>query len=119
MVKEGKELDPDDARFSSNYLIRAVVERVVFLYARKNCGGGQGKFNDVLQLVQDHASKLPEPPTKGITGVLKKLGDNRSSYSYELLGNGVHGGHVPSAADNRSNWESVQPSLEYLLSKLK
>lgn len=119
MVKEGKELDPDEARFSSNYLIRAIVERVVFLYARKQCGGGQGKFNDVLQLVQNHASQQPEPPTKGITGVLKKLGDNKSSYSYELLGNGVHGGHVPSASDNRSNWESVQPSLEYLLSKLK
>jgi len=119
MVKEGKELDPDEARFSCNYLIRAVVERVVFLYARKHCGGGQGKFNDVLQLVQRHASQLPDPPTKGVVGVLKKMGDGKTSYSYELLGNGVHGGHVPSASDNRSNWESVQPSLEYLLSKLK
>ncbi len=119
MVKEGKELSPDEARFSSNYLIRAIVERVVFLYARKHCGGGQGKFNDVLQLVQGHASQLPEPPSKGIVGVLKKMGDGKTSYSYELLGNGVHGGHVPSASDNRSNWESVQPSLEYLLSKLK
>lgn len=119
MVKEGKDLDPEEARFSSNYLIRAVVERVVFLYARKYCGGGQGKFNDVLQLVQSHAAQQPDPPSKGIVGVLKKLGDGKTSYSYELLGNGVHGGHVPSASDNRSNWESVQPCLEYLLSRLK
>lgn len=119
LVSEGKELHPDDARFSCNYLNRVILERIVYLYATKHGVGRDGDFADVVQRVIQHAKKSPEPPAKGVANVLTKTADKRSSYSYELMSNPVHGGSIPSGADNRSNWETLQPALEYLLARMK
>lgn len=119
LVGEGKELHPDDARFSCNYLNRVILERVVHLYATKHGVGRDGDFADVVQRVIGHAKKSADPPARGIANVLTKTADKRSSYSYELMSNPVHGGSIPSGADNRTNWETLQPALEYLLARLK
>lgn len=115
LVKEGKELDPDEARFSCNYLNRVILERIVFLYAKKHGVGAHGDFGDIVQRVIEHAKKSSAPPSKGVANVLTKTADKRSSFSYEMLSNPVHGGGIPSGADNKSNWETLQPALEYLL----
>lgn len=119
LVGEGKELHPDEARFSCNYLNRVILERIVHLYAKKHGVGGQGEFAEVMQRVINHTKASESPPTKGVTNVLTKTADKRSTYSYELMSNPIHGGSVPSGADNRANWETLQPALEYLLTKLK
>jgi hypothetical protein len=62
---------------------------------------------------------LAIPPARGIVNVLNKTADKRSSYSYEIMSNPVHGGSIPTGADNRANWETLQPALEYLLARLK
>jgi hypothetical protein len=119
LVTEGKEQSPDDARFSCNYLNRVILERVVHLYAKKFGVGGQGEFGEVVQRVITHAKSLPTPPSKGISITLIKTADRKASYSYEIMSSSVHGGMIPSGADNRSNWESLQPALEYLLGQMK
>lgn len=119
LVGEGKDLNPDDARFSCNYLNRVILERIIHLYATKYGVGRGGDFADVVRRVIDHAKTLEPPPIKGIVNVLNKTADKRSSYSYEIMSNPVHGGSVPSGEDNRTNWETLQPALEYLLSKMK
>ncbi|THF65615.1 hypothetical protein E6C76_08570 [Pseudothauera nasutitermitis] len=119
LVAEGKELNPDEARFSCNYLNRVILERVVHLYATKHGIGRDGDFGQVVQRVIDHAKASAQPPSKGIANVLTKTADKKTSYSYEQMSNPVHGGSIPSGADNKSNWENLQPVLEYLLSKLK
>lgn len=119
LVKEGKELNPDDARFSCNYLNRVILERIVHLYATKHGVGRDGEFAEVVQRVVCHAKKWDHPPSKGIVNILNKTADKRTSYSYEIMSNPIHGGSIPSGADNRANWETLQPALEYLLSNLK
>lgn len=119
LVKEGKELHPDEARFSCNYLNRVILERVVHLYAKKFGVGAQGEFSDVVQRIITHAKSSSDPPSKGVALVLTKTADKRASYSYEIMSNPVHGGMIPSGADNRTNWESLQPALEYLLDQMK
>ncbi len=119
LVKEGKELNPDDARFSCNYINRVVLERVIYQYVKKHGVGGHGDFSDVVQRVITHAKASSGPPSKGIALVLTKAADKKTMYSYEIMSNAVHGGSIPSGADNRSNWENLQPALEYLLSRLK
>ena len=119
LVSEGKELHPDEARFSCNYLNRVILERIVHLYATKHGVGRDGDFSDVVQRVIRHAKNSADPPARGIANVLTKTADKRSSYSYELMSNPVHGGSIPSGADNRSNWETLQPALEYLLARMK
>jgi hypothetical protein len=119
LVGEGKELHPDEARFSCNYLNRVILERIVHLYATKHGVGRDGEFAEVVQRVIAHAKKSEDPPTKSISNVLTKTADKKSSYSYELMSNPIHGGSIPSGADNRANWETLQPALEYLLARIK
>ncbi len=119
LVGEGKDLHPDEARFSCNYLNRVILERIVYLYATRHGIGREGDFADVVQRVNRHAKDSADPPTRGIANVLTKTADKRSSYSYELMSNPVHGGSIPSGADNRTNWETLQPVLEYLLARIK
>lgn len=119
LVGEGKALHPDDARFSCNYLNRVILERIVHLYATQHGVGRDGDFAEVVQRVIQHAKGAEYPPSKGIANVLTKTADKRSSYSYELMSNPIHGGSIPSGADNRANWETLQPALEYLLARLK
>lgn len=119
LVGEGKELHPDDALFSCNYLNRVILERIVHLYATKHGVGRDGDFAEVVQRVIRHAKESENPPAKSVANVLTKTADKRSSYSYELMSNPIHGGSIPSGADNRANWETLQPALEYLLARLK
>lgn len=119
LVSEGKTQHPDEARFSCNYLNRVILERIVHLYATKHGVGREGDFADVVQRVIRHAKASSEPPTKGIGNVLTRTADKKYSYSYELMSNPIHGGSIPSGADNRTNWETLQPALEYLLARLK
>lgn len=119
LVREGKELHPDEARFSCNYLNRVILERIVHLYATKHGVGREGDFTDVVQRVIAHAKKSVNPPSRGIANTLTNTSGKRFSYSYELMSNPVHGGSIPSGADNRTNWETLQPALEYLLARLK
>ena len=119
LVREGKEQHPDEALFSCNYLNRVILERIVYLYATKHGIGRDGHFADVVQRVIVHINKSENPPSKNIANTLTNTSGKQFSYSYELMSNPVHGGSIPSGADNRSNWETLQPALEYLLARLK
>jgi hypothetical protein len=119
LVSEGKGTDPDDAAFSSNYLVRVILERIVHLYAKKHGVGAHGEFSAVVERVIEHALSSAQPPSKGTAIVMKKSADKKSAYSYEILSNPVHGGSIPTGADNRANWDSLEPALEYLLLALK
>lgn len=119
LVREGKESNPDSALFSCNYLNRVILERIVYLYASKHGVGRDGDFAAVVQRVIKHGQDAADPPSKGVVNVLTKTADKKASYSYEIMSNPVHGGSVPTGADNRANWETLQPALDYLLAKLK
>lgn len=120
MVIEGKETSCEDACFSGNYLIRAILERVVYAYCKKFGLGLKGELEPAILRTVDHAMKRPHPPTKDIEGVLRTAGSAKyGPHSPQTLGNGVHGGRIPTAADNRRNWETLQPALAYLLAQLK
>jgi hypothetical protein len=119
LIREGKELSPDDALFSCNYLNRVILERIVYLYAKKHGVGGNGEYTAVVQRVVEHAKKSTDAPTKSVVNVLNKTADRKSSFSYEVVSNPVHGGSVPTGSDNRAHWETLQPALEYLLARLK
>lgn len=118
MVAEGKQhTDCEDNRFGANYLIRATLERSVHLYAKVNGVGVDGMDLDkAIHAVVEHAKKRMPPVSKGIAGVLTTAaGDRQAKHGLQALGNGVHGGKVPTASDNRANWETLQPALQYLL----
>lgn len=118
LVKEGKDTDPDEAPFSCNYLNRVILERLVHLYAKKHGVGGQGSFDEVVLRVITHAKQQQPPVSKGIENTLKKCSDKRTAYSYEIMSSAIHGGTIPTGKDNRSNWDTLAPAFEYLMSHL-
>jgi hypothetical protein len=73
----------------------------------------------VLERVIANANQSVEKPTRGIVNILKKSGDRKSSFSYEIISNPIHGGAVPTGADNKANWDTYEPVLQYLLARLK
>jgi hypothetical protein len=120
MVIEGKRTDCDEQRFAANYLIRAILERVVHLYAKRYGIGLSKELEPVIAAVAAHTAKRTNPPSRGVIGTLRTAGSSQTAkYGPQALGNGVHGGRIPSASDNRSNWETLQPALQYLLNQLK
>jgi len=122
MVIEGKQhTDCKDNQFAANYLIRAILEQCVYLYARGNGVGVDGMDLDrAILAVVEHAKKRTPAISKGLAGVLTTTaGDKRAKHGLQALGNGVHGGKVPSPSDNKSNWETLQPALQYLLDHAK
>jgi hypothetical protein len=119
LVEEGKNLNPDNAPFSCNCLNRVILERVVHLYATTHSTGRYGDFSNIVQRIINHAKDSASPITKSVATILNKTADKRSPYSYEVMSNPIHGNSTPSGADNRINWETLQPVLEYLLSSLK
>lgn len=122
MVTEGKQhTDCEDNRFGANYLIRAILERCVHLYAKGNGVGVDGMDLDkAIHAVVEQAKKLTPPVSRGIAGVLTTAaGDRHAKHGLQALGNGVHGGKVPTGSDNRANWETLQPALQYILDHAK
>lgn len=121
MVVEGKQhTDCEENRFGANYLIRAILEKVVHKYAKSWGIGTQRELEPTITAVRAHAGKQATPPSRGIINVLNTAASsNGAKYGPQALGNGVHGGKVPTASDNRSNWETLQPALQYLMDHTK
>lgn len=115
---EGLNLPLSDYSFSGNYILRALVEQTMTLFAKK-----RGKWNENMTdagLQQACASELK---AMGVTGkalsvVQRAAGNNATPYSLHSLGHAVHGGSIPAATDLKKYFDTWRPSLEAMLSAL-
>jgi hypothetical protein len=117
MVTEGKKLRIDDFVFSANYLVRAILERIVNLYAKRHGIGGDPR--DLEKLISACAAyaerSTPSAPRAVIQIMNKTASSKHASHAPDTLGAGVHGGVIPSAKDIRRNWDTLQPVFDWLL----
>lgn len=116
--KEALNIDCEEFSFSANYLLRALIEQVLTLYA-KDRGVWAERMPDHL-LTQKCAGALE---LEGVTGkailVLKKAGsDQHCSYSLHSLGAAAHGGVVPAGRDLKKHFETWRPALDEILERL-
>ncbi|MDP3192051.1 hypothetical protein [Rhodoferax sp.] len=115
MVIEGKKLRADDFVFSANYIVRAILERVVNLYAKRNGIGVSRDLEKLITACARHAESRTQPAPRAIVQVMNKTASNQhASHAPDTLGAGVHGGIIPSAKDIRRNWDTLQPVFEWL-----
>jgi hypothetical protein len=119
MVNEGKKLRVDDFVFSTNYLLRAILERIVHLYAKKQGIGANRDLEKLITACADHAANKATPPApKAVVQVMNKMASNQHvTHAPDTLGAGVHGGMTPTARDNRRNWDTLQLVFEWLLTR--
>lgn len=115
---EALAFDCDKFSFAANYLLRAIIERVLTLYLKD-----RGRWNVNMPdqaLVQRCSEELKK---EGVSGkpvaVLDKAGGNADcAYSLYSLGATVHGGTVPTATDLKKHFETWRPALDEILAKL-
>jgi len=105
----------EDFPFSGNYLLRAIVERVMVLFLKKMKKYYSGMGDD--KLVSTCASELANI---GVTGtgleVLKKAAGSRAQpFSLHSLGLVVHGGAIPDRKHLLGMADTWQPALTEMI----
>jgi hypothetical protein len=115
---EGLSLGLEDHPFSANYLLRALVEQIMILFAKK-----RGKYNTSLTdegLTQLCAAELKAMGTSGkaLTVINKAAGHAAQPHSLHSLGHAVHGGSIPTRQSLRALFDTWQPSLRAMLDAL-
>lgn len=113
--KECLELPLEDYPFSGNYLLRAMVEQIMVLFAKK-----RGKYNPNMTddaLTQACAAELKAMGVSGkALGVINKAaGSAATPYSLHSLGHAVHGGSIPTRQSLRAHADTWMPSLRAML----
>lgn len=114
---ESLNLDLEDFPFGGNYLLRALIERIMikFLKARKILFGKTDE-----QLTQACATELEKlcVPT-AILNVVKQAASSRAQpHSLYSLGHTVHGGAVPSRKHLLAMADTWQPALKEMIKYL-
>lgn len=113
--KEGLTLDIAEYSFSSNYILRALLEQIMTLFAKK-----QGVWKqDMSDQALTHAC-AKELESQGVTGkaltvVRKAAGSTDTPYSLHSLGHAVHGGSIPTSDSLKRYFDTWRPSLEAML----
>jgi len=116
--QEALGLQLEDFAFSGNYLLRALVERIMILFAKKRSRYQPG-MNDA-QLTQTCATELKALGVKGtaLEVVNKAAGNATHPFSLHSLGHAVHGGSIPTRKHLRAMADTWRPALEAMLSAL-
>lgn len=116
MVVEGKKLRVDDFVFCANYLVRAILERVVILYATRHGIGVSRDLEPLISACAKYAENFAPAAPRAVVQIMNKTASNKhASHAPDTLGAGVHGGVIPSAKDIRRNWDTLQPVFDWLL----
>jgi hypothetical protein len=114
---EALNLPLEEFRFSGNYLLRALVERILILFAKKK-HRLQSKMSDddLLRACHEELEKSSAP-----TAVLNTLNQARNKsqgHSLHSLGHAVHGGAIVPARDTKARFHTWEPVLVEILGKL-
>lgn len=115
---EGLTLDLEDFAFSANYILLALVEQIMTLFAKR-----RGKWRPAISdqaLTQVCAQELKEIGVQGkaVTVVQKAAGNESTPYSLHSLGHVVHGGAITTPKDLKAYFGTWRPALEAMLEEL-
>ena len=120
LVREGKSTRVDDFVFCANYLVRAILERMVVLYAKPHgIGGSTRDLERWIEACAKHAAKAVPTAPRQVVQIMNKTASNmHAGTAPDTLGAGVHGGIVPLGKDTRRAWDTLEPVFVWLLSQL-
>lgn len=114
---EALTLPLEEHRFAANYLLRAIVERVMILFAKKtHCLQPRMTDEELTRACLQQLKKLQTAP--GITTTIEQATHKSQAHSLHSLGHAVHGGTVPTASDLRARAITWEPVLVEMLKHL-
>ncbi|KAA9000794.1 hypothetical protein FJU31_06500 [Stenotrophomonas cyclobalanopsidis] len=122
---ELRQIDPD-LSFASAYLFRAFLEQIIHDYAKVN-GVGGGEFHFLAGKCEKHlsgnAALRSEFGERKLESMLKPLrtmaNDRESRISPDTLGAWVHGSMIPTGAEIKRRWDTLEPAIYLLCRGLK
>jgi hypothetical protein len=119
LMSELRSLKPDDGFvYSTNYLVRAVVERVMVLYAKKG-NFHQPKMPDNVLMRKCHeALEAAGVPTTELKNLRVAYSNMDVTHSLDTLGAAVHGAHLPTRRQLIAVWDNWEPVLKHMLDRL-
>ncbi|WP_274496555.1 hypothetical protein [Xanthomonas campestris] len=117
--REGINLEIHDFTFSGNYLLRALVEQILTLYARSHKRHRPGMSDAALTQACAEELRKSGVTGKATTNVEKAAGALNTGHSLHSLGHAVHGGTIPTANDLKKHFDTWRPALEVMLEQLE
>lgn len=122
---ELRQIDPDFS-FAAAYLFRAFLEQLLHDYAKGN-GLSDGEFHVIAGRSEKHLASNQTFKTefgdRKLESMLKPLrqmaNDKESRLSPDSLGAWVHGNVIPTGAEIKRRWDTLEPSILLLARGLK
>jgi hypothetical protein len=115
--QEAIDLQLETYRFAGNYLLRAIVERVMVLFAKKfHCLQARMSDEDLTNACLAQLKKLSAPPS--VITTVNQATNRSQSHSLHSLGHAVHGGSMVPARDTVARFHTWEPALQEMLGHL-
>lgn len=117
LYDELRDLDAEEFSFAATYLLRAVIEKTATLFLQQQGKGVEGQLHVKLERAAKllAANGMSDKELK----VLRIMStDKDSRYSPDTIGHFVHGGAVPTHTQSIRLWDSIEPVMAVLFSKL-
>ncbi len=117
LLWELRNLRPDDGYYySANYLLRAVIERVLYLYADNHKKYRPRMTDNQLIAACIDALLNKDGVDQKKLQVMRTAGSNTAAaFSLDALGAAVHAAQVPSRPGLIAVWDNWEPSLKMML----
>lgn len=122
LFRELRNIDAHELSFAAAYLLRAFIERLVKMYAKRHRLGMDGDLHNVIgrcvNHLETHSKSLASMDPKAFKSALQPLhgmaSDRYSRTSPDSLGSWVHGSSIPTRAEINRRWDTLEPGLRLL-----
>ena len=119
LVSELKSIKPDDGFvFAANYLLRAVLERVMVLYAKKAGVWKQSLDDRGLTRACNEALEADGVSKHELKNLRIAFSNDDSHLSLQTLGAAVHAANLPTRRSLISVWDNWAPAVRHMLDRL-
>jgi hypothetical protein len=119
LIRELKSLKPDeDFEYACNYLTRAVIERIMVLFAKKK-QFYQPKMQDRMLTQKCHdALEADGVARTELKNMRTAYSNDDAHHSLDTLGAAVHGASLPTRRTLIAVWDNWEPVLQHMLARL-
>lgn len=118
VFRELRSIDANEHTFAAAYLLRAFIERLVKLYAKRHRLGVEGDLHNVIDRcvkhLEEHSPLEPRTLKSALQALKGMVSDRYSRTSPDSLGGWVHGSIIPTRAEINRRWDTLEPGLHLL-----
>jgi hypothetical protein len=118
LIWELRNIDADDFPFGANYLVRAIIEKVMALYATQ-AGVFRPRMDDrALTRACNDALEKDGVPQSELKNMRIAFSTDDAPLSLQTLGASVHAAYLPTRHSLISVWDNWEPLLDLMLARL-